>query len=54
MAIDDKVIRKSEMRRIFTYYGTSALTRKVYFDFFIKNWNELLKKYKIYQIFFYH
>lgn len=44
MSMNENIIRRSDLRRIFTYYGLSALSRSVYFEFIVKKWDELLKK----------
>jgi hypothetical protein len=45
MSLNESIIRRSDLRRIYTYYGLSALSRNVYFEFIMKKWDELLKRY---------
>jgi hypothetical protein len=44
MSLNESIIRRSDLRRIYTYYGLSALSRNVYFEFIMKKWDELLKR----------
>ena len=44
MTLHENVIKRSELRRIFSYFGLSSISRSVYFEFINKNWNDLLKK----------
>jgi hypothetical protein len=44
MTLDEKLIRRSDIRRVYSYYGLTALSRSVYFDFIMKNWETLYKK----------
>ena len=39
----ENVIKRSELRRIFSYYGLSSISRSVYFEFINKNWLDVLK-----------
>lgn len=44
MTMNETIIRRSDLRRIYTYYGLSALTRSVYFEFILNRWDEILAK----------
>ncbi len=45
MTLNESLIRRSEVRRIYNLYGLTALSRRVYFDFIMNNWNTLYNKY---------
>lgn len=45
MTLNETLIRRSDVRRVYTYYGLTALSRSVYFEFVMKNWESLFEKY---------
>ena len=45
MTLNESIIRRSDVRRVYTYYSMTALSRSVYFEFILKNWQILYKKY---------
>ena len=46
MSLNETLIRRADIRRVHTYYGLTALSRSVYFDFIMKNWDALFKRYE--------
>lgn len=44
MSLNETKIRRGDVRRVWSYFGLSALSRSVYFDFVMKNWQRLYKK----------
>jgi hypothetical protein len=42
--LEDGIFRRSDIRRIYSFFSLTPISRSVYFDFVIQNWNQLLKK----------
>lgn len=42
--LNETIIRRSDIRRIYNFYTLTAISRSIYFDFITTNWNTLLAK----------
>lgn len=45
MTLNDSLIRRSDVRRVYTFYGLTALSRSVYSEFVMKNWDIMYKNF---------
>ena len=45
MTLNDTIIKRSEIKRIFNHYSLMPLARHVSFQFTLRYWKELLEKY---------
>ena len=42
--LEENVFRRSDIRRIYSHFSLTPISRSVYFDFVLKNWPVLLKR----------
>jgi hypothetical protein len=42
--LQESLFRRSDIRRIYSFFSLTPISRSVYFDFVINNWSTLLKK----------
>lgn len=43
--LNETIIRRSDIRRIYNFYTLTAISRSIYFDFITTNWNTLLANF---------